>query len=194
MRGLADADRRADGGDLRARARALRREMRGVLGFTTREWDGGGACPRVGGQRAIPTDPRPAQRPAAHRGSRAPTCPGVARASSLGLFLHDDMLKEEHRRRGSPGPAHARLLAALGVAPDSGRRLGRHSDGRGDNGRQLAYEDPGRVTCRRSSGKSKRDRPCASPPSESGTTCRVSTGTPRGSRILNNPVRPSPPS
>ena len=78
----ADADCGADGGDLRARARALRRQMRGARVHHAR-MGRRRARARVGGRTAIPNNPA-GSTPSSTSSSRAPTCPGAGRASPSG--------------------------------------------------------------------------------------------------------------
>ena len=87
------------------------------------------------GRRRLSRTARPAERARAHRDQGAPTCRGGAPALALGLFLHDEMLKENIDGEALAW-AHQRLLAAARAAAHPGRRVRRHADGRSDVRRQ----------------------------------------------------------
>ena len=181
----ADADRGADGRDLRARARALRRAVRGARLHDAR-LGRRRAGARVGGSEGYPTNPGRLNA-LEHIIVKAADVPWRRARAGLGLFLHDEMLKEnidgEAARLGAR-PADG----ALGAAADPRRRLRRHADGRSDGRRQrlrLSRRPPASGRAR----TSKRSRRSSSPLSASATTSRASMQMRRRSRRSNSSVR-----
>ena len=161
-----------------------------VLGFTTRDWDGGEPA-REWAANGYPEHPGRLNA-LEHIVIKSADVPWRRARVALGLFLRDEMLKENIDGEALLW-AHARLLAALGDAADSGRRLGRHADGRSDAGGQRP-----RVSRRPPAGRrpttSRRGRRCSWRRSASATTCRRSIATRRGSRGSNSWARRSRPS
>ena len=80
-----------------------------VLGFTTRDWNGGEPAREWAAER-LPGESRAGSMRSSTSSSRAPTCRGGGHASALGLFLHDEMLKENIDGEALAW-AHGRLLA-----------------------------------------------------------------------------------
>ena len=157
-----------------------------VLGFTTREWDGGEPA-REWAADGYPESPGRLNA-LEHIVIKSADVPWRRARVALGLFLHDEMLKENIDGEALAW-AHARLLArsergaSWSWCRTARRWTKRHSP--------PTATSTWKVTWRRSSGKSKRGRQCSWPPSASATTCRASTATPRRSRGSKISARPS---
>ena len=158
-----------------------------VLGFTTREWDGGEPA-REWAANGYPENPGRLNA-LEHIVIKSADVPWRRARVALGLFLHDEMLKENIDGEALAW-AHARLLARIGAPAHTGRGVRRHADGRSDARRQRPRV-PRKPPAAGRRPTSRRGRRCSWRRSASATTCRSSTATPRRSRASITWARPS---